>query len=48
MGAGGNRGTWLIRNSAPVGYFSRAMPRALWWLYGGLLFLMSEVILWGV
>jgi len=25
------RGTSLIRNSAPLGPYSRAMPRALWW-----------------
>ena len=37
------RGTLLIRNCAPLGPYSRIMPRALWWLYGGGLFLMSEV-----
>ena len=37
------RGTSLIRNSAPLGPYSRNMPRALWWSYGGGLFLMSEV-----
>jgi len=37
------RGTSLIRNSAPLGTFSRNMPRALWWPLGGGLFLMSEV-----
>ena len=25
------RGTSLIRNSAPLGPYSRSMPRALWW-----------------
>jgi len=25
------RGTSLIRNSAPLGPYSRTMPRALWW-----------------
>jgi hypothetical protein len=29
------RGTSLIRNSAPLGPYSRTMPRALWWSYGG-------------
>ena len=29
------RGTSVIRNSAPLGPFSRIMPRALWWSYGG-------------
>ena len=24
------RGTWLIRNSAPLGPYSSNMPRALW------------------
>jgi len=38
------RWIWLlIRNIAPLGSYSRTMPRALWVLYGGLLFLMSEV-----
>ena len=36
------RGTSLIRNSAPLGPYSRTMPGALWWSYGGGLFLMSE------
>ena len=31
----GYRGTSLIRNSAPVGPYSRTMPRALWWFQGG-------------
>ena len=38
--------TSLIRNRAPLGSYSRTMPRALWWPYGGLLFLMSEVSLY--
>jgi len=25
------RGTSLIRNNAPLGPYSRTMPRALWW-----------------
>jgi len=25
------RGTSIIRNRAPVGTYSRTMPRALWW-----------------
>ena len=37
------RETSLIRNSAPLGPYSRTMPRALWWSLGGGLFLMSEV-----
>ena len=40
------RGTSLIRNSAPLGPYSRTMPRALWWSYGGGRFLMSEVPLY--
>ena len=41
------RGTSLIRNSAPLGPYSRTMPRALWWSMGGVLFLVSEVPLKG-
>ena len=37
------RGASLIINSAPLGPYSRTMPRALWWSYGGGLFPMSEV-----
>ena len=37
------RGTLLIRNSAPLGPYSRTMPGPLWWSYGEVLFLMSEV-----
>ena len=40
------RGTSLIRNSAPLGPYSGTMPRALWWPWGGGLFLMSEVPLY--
>ena len=29
-----------------LGEYSRAMPRALWYSYGGLLILMSEVPLY--
>ena len=29
------RGTSLIRNHAPLGPYSRTMPRALWWSLGG-------------
>jgi len=36
-------GTSLIRNNAPLGLYSRNMPRALWWSFAGGLFLMSEV-----
>ena len=36
------RGTSLKRSSAPLGPYSRNMPRALWWSQRGL-FLMSEV-----
>ena len=41
-----HRGTSLIRNSAPLGSYSRTMSRTLWWPYGGLLFPMSEVTLY--
>ena len=37
------RGTSLMRNNAPLGPYSMTMPRALWWSWGGVLFLMSEV-----
>ena len=37
------RGTSLIRKRAPLGHYSRTMPRALWWSQGGGRFLMSEV-----
>ena len=33
------RGTSLIRKRPPVGPYSRAMPRALWWSWGGCVFL---------
>ena len=35
--------TSLIRNRLPLGPYSRQIPRALRWPYGGGLFLMSEV-----
>ena len=41
----GYRGTSHIRNNPPLGPYSRLMPRALWWSYGGGLFLMSEVLM---
>ena len=42
---GGYRGTSLIRNSAPPGLYSKNMHKALWWSWGGGLFLMSVVSL---
>ena len=39
------RGTSLIKNSAPLGPYLRAMPKALWWSQGGVLLLMREVSL---
>jgi hypothetical protein len=36
-------GTWLTRNFAPLVPYMRTMPGALWWPWGGALFLMSEV-----
>ena len=45
-GAGGYRGTSLIRNSAPLRPYSRKMSRALWQPLGGELSLMSEVPLY--
>ena len=39
-------GTSLIRNIAPIGLYSRTIPRALWWVLGGGPFLMSEVPLY--
>ena len=36
----------MIRNRAPLRPYSTTMPRALWWPYGGVLFLMSEVPLY--
>ena len=43
---GGTWGTSLIRNSAPLGPYSKTMPRALWCSQGGGRFLMSEVPLY--
>jgi len=40
------RGTSLIRNSASLGPYSRAVLRALWWSSGGGLFRMSELPLY--
>jgi hypothetical protein len=37
------RGTSIIKNSASLGPYSRNMPMATWWPYGGELFLMSEM-----
>ena len=41
-----NRGTSLIRNSAPLGPYGRNMPKALWWSWGDWMFLMSEAPLY--
>jgi len=30
-----DRGAPLIRNSPPLGPYTRPMPRALWWSYRG-------------
>ena len=35
------RGNPLIRNSADLGPYDRAIPRALWWSYSGWRFLIS-------
>ena len=40
------RGTSLKRNRRRLGPYSRTMPRALWWSYGGGLFLMSKAPLY--
>ena len=37
------QGCLAIRNRSPLGPYSRLMPRALWWSWGGRRFLMSEV-----
>ena len=37
------RGNSLIRNNLPLGPYSRPMPWALRWSWGGGLFLMNEV-----
>jgi len=42
----GYRGTSLIRTRPPLGPYSRPMPRGLWWSWGGVRFLMSEVPLY--
>jgi hypothetical protein len=41
-----DRGTSLMRNSAPLEPYSRTMPRALWQSWGGGRFLISEVTLY--
>jgi len=40
------RGTSLIRNRPPLGPYSRTMSKGLWWPYGGVIFLESEVPLY--
>ena len=42
------RGITLIRNRAPLRPYSRIMSRALWWPYGGRLFLMSKIPLYSL
>jgi len=42
------RGTSLMRNCPPLGPYSRTMPRALRWSWGGWLFPMSEVPLYSM
>ena len=42
------RVTSLIRNSAPLGPYSRTMPRASWRSLEGVLFLVSEIPMYGV
>ena len=37
------RDTSIIKNSDPLGRYSRTMHTALWWPKGGGLFLISEV-----
>ena len=39
-----NRGTWVIRNSAPLGPCSRTLHRDLWWPWGGGLFEVHKKI----
>jgi len=43
---GDYRGTSLVRNNPTLGPYRKPMSRALWWSYGGGLFLMSEVPLY--
>ena len=40
------RGTSPIQKRLPVGPYSRAIPKALWWSEGGRGVLMSEVPLY--
>ena len=44
-GVQGYRGTSLISNTPLLGPYNRTIPRFLWWSQGGVLFLMSEVLL---
>ena len=37
------RGTSLIRKRLPLGPYCRTMPRALWWSWGGRLFLIAQL-----
>ena len=46
LGFAAYTGPSLIRNSSPLGPYSRYMPRALKWSEGVGLFLMSEVPGW--
>jgi hypothetical protein len=43
----GVQGYLAHKNRAPLGPYSRIMPRALWWPNVGGLFFVSEVTLWG-
>ena len=40
------RAASLIRNTPLLGSYSRTSPRAIWWSWGGGLFLLSEVPLY--
>ena len=40
------RGTSLITKRHPLGPYTRTMPRDIWWPWGGVRFLMSEVPLY--
>jgi hypothetical protein len=42
---GGYRGTSLKKKRLPLGPYHRHMPRALWWFWGDVIFLMSGVTL---
>ena len=41
-----DRGTSLIRNNPLLTPYSRTLPRAIWWPWGGGVFLMGEVPLY--